>query len=208
MIFGNWRPGGLLAGSALFGYVDGVQLRAGGEAVHALLYAATILLRSAWRCCGRRGGTGGRPRSPLAPALVVYVVYWSIDDGAARVRGRTRRSWSRCWCWRWPRSGCGHRRRTGWSTGGARVTEVRDWDRRCARPRSRRPRPAYAPYSRPAGRRGGAVRRRPGGHRLQRGERLLRARAVRGVHDGRAAAADRRRPVRRGGLPVRARASC
>lgn len=43
MIFGNWRPAGLLAGSALFGYVDGVQLRAGGEAVHALLYGASIL---------------------------------------------------------------------------------------------------------------------------------------------------------------------
>ena len=40
MIFGNWAPVGLLAGSALFGYVDGLQLRAGGEAVHALLYAA------------------------------------------------------------------------------------------------------------------------------------------------------------------------
>jgi simple sugar transport system permease protein len=36
MIFGNWRPGGLLAGSALFGYTDAIQLR-GGETVHALL---------------------------------------------------------------------------------------------------------------------------------------------------------------------------
>ena len=43
MIFGNWAPVGLLAGSALFGYVDGLQLRAGGEAVHALLYAATLI---------------------------------------------------------------------------------------------------------------------------------------------------------------------
>ena len=34
---------GLLAGSALFGYVDGVQLRAGGEAVHALLYVASLI---------------------------------------------------------------------------------------------------------------------------------------------------------------------
>jgi simple sugar transport system permease protein len=43
MIFGNWRPGGLLAGSALFGYVDGLQLRAGGPAVHDLLYGASLL---------------------------------------------------------------------------------------------------------------------------------------------------------------------
>ena len=43
MIFGNWAPVGLLAGSALFGYVDGLQLRAGGEAVHALLYSATLI---------------------------------------------------------------------------------------------------------------------------------------------------------------------
>ncbi|WP_427383640.1 ABC transporter permease [Janibacter sp. G56] len=44
MIFGNWRPGGLLAGSALFGFTDATQLRGGGEAVHALLVALAILL--------------------------------------------------------------------------------------------------------------------------------------------------------------------
>ncbi len=37
MIFGNWRPGGLLAGAGLFGYTDALRLRGGGEAVHALL---------------------------------------------------------------------------------------------------------------------------------------------------------------------------
>ncbi|GAA3094779.1 ABC transporter permease [Pseudonocardia yunnanensis] len=78
MIFGNWRPGGLLAGSALFGYVDGVQLRAGGEAVHGLLYGATILavgLAVLW--VARR-----RWRAALVAAVVgavVYVVYYSID---------------------------------------------------------------------------------------------------------------------------------
>ena len=78
MIFGNWAPAGLLAGSALFGYVDGVQLRAGGEAVHALLYAATILaagLALLW--VARR-----RWRSALIAAvagLAVYLVYLSID---------------------------------------------------------------------------------------------------------------------------------
>lgn len=78
MIFGNWRPGGLLAGSALFGYVDGVQLRAGGEAVHALLYGATILIvglavlwvvRRNWLAAAVSVGGG----------IVVYGLYWLID---------------------------------------------------------------------------------------------------------------------------------
>jgi simple sugar transport system permease protein len=43
MIFGNWRPGGLAAGSALFGYTDALQLR-NAPAVHALLLAAAVLL--------------------------------------------------------------------------------------------------------------------------------------------------------------------
>jgi ABC-type uncharacterized transport system permease subunit len=78
MIFGNWRPGGLLAGSALFGYVDGVQLRAGGEAMHALLYGATILAvlvallwvaRRQWRTA----------LLALAAGAVVYLIYVSIE---------------------------------------------------------------------------------------------------------------------------------
>jgi simple sugar transport system permease protein len=43
MIFGNWRPGGLLAGSTLFGYTDTLGLRQGGSSVHALLLALAIL---------------------------------------------------------------------------------------------------------------------------------------------------------------------
>jgi ABC-type uncharacterized transport system permease subunit len=78
MIFGNWRPGGLLAGSALFGYVDGVQLRAGGEAVHALLYGASLLAvalvllwvaRRMWRSAAIAAVAG----------VLVYVVYLAID---------------------------------------------------------------------------------------------------------------------------------
>jgi general nucleoside transport system permease protein len=79
MIFGNWSPAGLLAGSALFGYVDGVQLRAGGEAVHALLYATSILAvvvavfwatRRNWRSAV----------IALAAGVVVYAVYWAIPE--------------------------------------------------------------------------------------------------------------------------------
>jgi len=44
MIFGNWRPGGLAAGAGLFGYTDALQLRRGGESVHALLLLVGILL--------------------------------------------------------------------------------------------------------------------------------------------------------------------
>ncbi len=44
MIFGNWRPGGLAAGAALFGYTDSLRLREGTIAVHALLYFAGLML--------------------------------------------------------------------------------------------------------------------------------------------------------------------
>ncbi|WP_214406770.1 ABC transporter permease [Pseudonocardia lacus] len=78
MIFGNWRPGGLLAGSALFGYVDGVQLRAGGEAVHALLYGGTVLAVGIALWWAARRNWRGAAFAALAGA-VVYAVYMAID---------------------------------------------------------------------------------------------------------------------------------
>lgn len=44
MIFGNWRPGGLAAGAGLFGYTDALQLRRGGDSIHALLLLVALLL--------------------------------------------------------------------------------------------------------------------------------------------------------------------
>ena len=78
MIFGNWRPGGLLMGSALFGYVDGLQLRAGGEAVHALLYGATlvaVVVAVLWAI--RRMWTAAA--IALVAGLLVYALYWTVD---------------------------------------------------------------------------------------------------------------------------------
>jgi len=56
MIFGNWRPGGMVAGSALFGYTDAAQSRQGSASIHALLlFVALILLAvGAWALWRRR----------------------------------------------------------------------------------------------------------------------------------------------------------
>ena len=55
MIFGNWRPGGLVAGAGLFGYTDAMQLRS-SEAVHALLLlvAVALLALGVWSVVRRR----------------------------------------------------------------------------------------------------------------------------------------------------------
>ncbi|MFC5833120.1 ABC transporter permease [Nonomuraea insulae] len=44
MIFGNWRPGGLAAGAALFGYADGLQLRSSEAVTSFFLFGAVLLL--------------------------------------------------------------------------------------------------------------------------------------------------------------------
>lgn len=51
MIFGNWRPFGLLAGSGLFGYTDTLRLRGGGDSIHGLLLliAVGLALLAVWQ---------------------------------------------------------------------------------------------------------------------------------------------------------------
>jgi ABC-type uncharacterized transport system permease subunit len=79
MIFGNWRPGGLAAGAGLFGYTDALQLRRGGESVHALLLLVALLLFlvAIWQYV-RRQRTVAAVAAVIA--LMVFVIYVVTDS--------------------------------------------------------------------------------------------------------------------------------
>ncbi|WP_435743546.1 ABC transporter permease [Nocardioides sp. SYSU DS0663] len=79
MIFGNWRPGGVLAGSGLFGYTETLGLRGGGDSVHALLLAVAVLAVgvAVWQLRAKRIGAGV---FAVAGALAAGLVYLSIDS--------------------------------------------------------------------------------------------------------------------------------
>ena len=71
VIFGNWRPGGLAAGAALFGYADAIQLRAGSAVRGLLLLVALLLVVVAVRQALRR-------RIGLAVAAVLIGVAFGL----------------------------------------------------------------------------------------------------------------------------------
>ena len=75
MIFGNWRPGGLLAGALTFGYTDSLRLR-NAEAVHALLLllAIGLLAFAAYRA------VNGSLRSALGIGVVgALLLVWYLS---------------------------------------------------------------------------------------------------------------------------------
>ncbi|GAB6901402.1 ABC transporter permease [Kineosporia succinea] len=78
MIFGNWRPGGLVAGAGLFGYTDAMQLR-NATAVHALLLVvfALLLVVTALNLYRRRWVTAG---VGLVFAVLSLVWYLATDE--------------------------------------------------------------------------------------------------------------------------------
>jgi simple sugar transport system permease protein len=78
MIFGNWRPGGLILGSVLFGYTDALQLRAGGGAVHALLIVIAIVLLAYGAYQLRKGVR--RAGTVTVVAAVLFAVWFFTTD--------------------------------------------------------------------------------------------------------------------------------
>jgi general nucleoside transport system permease protein len=79
MIFGNWRPGGLLAGSGLFGYTGTLGQRQGGDSVHALLLAMAILALAAAIWQGRQGAQRAALTSGIV-AVAIGALYFAIDE--------------------------------------------------------------------------------------------------------------------------------
>jgi len=79
MIFGNWRPGGLLAGSGLFGYSETLGLRAGGDSVHALLLAVAVLAIAAAVWQARQQQQRAAVITGVV-AVALGALYFAIDE--------------------------------------------------------------------------------------------------------------------------------
>ncbi|MEU5099415.1 ABC transporter permease [Streptomyces sp. NPDC020996] len=88
MIFGNWRPGGLAMGAGLFGYSDALQLRNGGETVHALLLLLVVLLAvlAGWKLYRKALWQGV---ASAVTAVLVLVWYLFTDEVPSDFVGAT-----------------------------------------------------------------------------------------------------------------------
>jgi ABC-type uncharacterized transport system permease subunit len=78
MIFGNWRPGGLLMGSGLFGYTNALQLRNGSVSLHALLLLVFVLLVAYAALQFRRGGLARAV--PIVVAAGLFLLWYLLTD--------------------------------------------------------------------------------------------------------------------------------
>jgi ABC-type uncharacterized transport system permease subunit len=81
MIFGNWRPGGLLAGALTFGYTDSLRLR-DTQSVHSLLLLVAIglLAFAAWRAYKKQV----KGALVVAAAGALVMVWFLLTDSVPR----------------------------------------------------------------------------------------------------------------------------
>ncbi|SMC50919.1 ABC transporter permease [Janibacter indicus] len=87
MIFGNWRPGGVLMGSGLFGFMDALQLRGGGDAIHALLLLIAVLLvgLGLWQVLRRQRYVQGTIAVAIGVAVgVMFVITETVPGDVTR----------------------------------------------------------------------------------------------------------------------------
>ncbi len=91
MIFGNWRPGGVLLGSGMFGYTDSLRLR-DPDTIHALLLfiGFWLVVLGVWRLVAaarttevltRRDYVG---RIALLAAGLGFLAWYLLTDGVPR----------------------------------------------------------------------------------------------------------------------------
>ncbi|HEX2177758.1 MAG TPA: ABC transporter permease [Nocardioidaceae bacterium] len=78
MIFGNWRPSGVLTGAGLFGYTETLGLRSGPASVHALLLllGLGLVVIALWQLARRRPAVSG---IAMALGLLVVWIYLVTD---------------------------------------------------------------------------------------------------------------------------------
>ena len=81
MIFGNWRPGGVLLGSGMFGYTDSLRLR-DPATIHAmlLLVGFWLLVFAAWRIVRGRRVAG----IVLGAFGVLFLLWFALTDEVPR----------------------------------------------------------------------------------------------------------------------------
>jgi general nucleoside transport system permease protein len=78
MIFGNWRPSGVVTGAGLFGYTETLGLRSGPASVHALLLllGLALVVIAIWQLTRRRLLVSG---VAMAVGLLVVWAYLVTD---------------------------------------------------------------------------------------------------------------------------------
>lgn len=83
LIFGNWRPAGVAAGAALFGFSDALQLR-NEAAVHAVLFAVALALLLVAAVTLWRRRTDVVKAAVFAGAGVMLWILYAISDVVPR----------------------------------------------------------------------------------------------------------------------------